>query len=124
MLVALLACGFGWLASRVQRARLEERIVAELRAAHGLGVNVTLANPFDSGQPEEFARFDEGGPQWLNDLLGADICRVAVGITCYGKGNSFSTAVDATGRFYWERNYVAGITKGSTGVSFETFLRE
>jgi len=111
ILLAVLACGFGWLASHVHRARQEERIIAELKAAHGLSMNVTLANPFDPDQPEEIARFDEGGPKWLTDLLGADIFRATVGITCYGRGNSFSSAVDATGQFYWERNYVAGITK-------------
>jgi hypothetical protein len=110
ILLAVIACGFGWLASHVHRARQEGRIIAELKAAHGLSMNVTLANPFDSDQPEEFARFDEGGPKWLTNLLGADIFRATVGITCYGRGNSFASAVDATGKFYWKRNYVAGIT--------------
>jgi len=84
----------------VNRARQEERIIAELKAAHGLRMNVTLANPIDAEHPESFARFDEGGPTWLRELLGADIYRATVGITCYGRGNRFSSAVDGDGQFY------------------------
>ncbi len=46
----------------------------------------------------------------MTDLVGVDIFRATVGLTCYAPGNTFSSAVDEKGKFFWKRKYITGVT--------------
>lgn len=116
LLVVVVACLGAWLGAHIRRARQEQRIIAELTAEHGQSLNLIVANPFDADDDGAMPMFFEGGPPWLTKLLGADIFRATTALTCYAPGNSFSSAVDEDGKFFWQRTYLRGVSTEQLGL--------
>jgi Leucine Rich repeat len=119
--VALVACGVGWLGTRVYRCRQEEAAFARLSTSDDRrGISVLYWNPFKSaknditGEPGMQEAFFPGGPKWLTSLLGVDIFRTVVTFGCSPPGNTFTWEVDDAGRRTPKFEFKTGLTDADT----------
>jgi hypothetical protein len=115
--VTLVACGVGWLGTRVYRCRQEEAAIARLSTSHdGRGISALYSNPFKSakngvfGEPGMPEAFFPGGPKWLTSLLDGDIFRAVVTFGCFPPGNTFTWDRDDGGRLIFKYEFKTGLT--------------
>lgn len=111
LLLTLCAAGCAWVAYYASQARAENRIVQQLQSAEdGRTIVVLYGNRFNHEEQQAKAEaFFTGGPAWAERLLGVDIVRTPMWLSCAPPGNTFRFEMDDEGQRVIRREYKSGM---------------